>query len=141
MTDTIERPVVLHVEDDPDILNIAGIALGMLGGYDLKQFPSGVEAVRAAPETDADLLLLDMMMPGLNGLETLACLRATGRFCDTPAILCTAKTVDLPEPEEALALGIIGTVRKPFDVTELPGQIQHMWNTHVATRREIGNAA
>ncbi|MEX0283060.1 MAG: response regulator [Paracoccaceae bacterium] len=126
MTDLVR---ILHVEDDPDISSVVHMSLTMLGGYEVAQFGSGREAVENAEGQDADLLLLDMMMPGLNGLETLARLRQYPQFADTPALLFTAKTVDLPPDEEARARGIIGTIRKPFGATDLPDEIRNKWNS------------
>lgn len=118
---------LLHVEDDPDILSVVHMALTMLGGYEMDQFKSGTEAVENAATARCDLLLLDMMMPGLNGLETLAQLRRHDHFAQTPAVLFTAKLIDLPDVKSAGAQGIIGTIRKPFDAMTLSGQIAALW--------------
>ena len=129
---------ILHVEDDPDISDVVKLSLTVLGGYEMEQYSSGSDAVEHASELKADLLLLDMMMPGLNGLETLANLRKFPQFAETPALLCTAKTVDLPADDEADDQGIIGTIHKPFGATELPEQIQDMWDRYAARRAGSG---
>lgn len=124
----MEKPVRLfHVEDDPDIRNVVRISLTMLGNFELDQFVDGTEAVASAPIMSADLFLLDVMMPGMNGFETLEKLRRFSHFRTTPAILFSAKSIIIPEGQNAADLGIIGTIRKPFDPTTLPGQILEMW--------------
>ena len=125
---------ILHVEDDPDISDVVKLSLTVLGEFKIDRYSSGSEVVKLAADLSSDLLLLDMMMPGLNGLETLAKLRRFPQFADTPAILCTAKTVDLPSPEAAEVKGIIGTIHKPFEATDLAAQIQNMWDIHAAKR-------
>lgn len=125
-----EMTQILHVEDDPDIADVVRMSLTMLGGFEVHQFSSGADAVASAPALAADLLLLDMMMPGLDGLETLEKLRQMPQFSDTPAVLFTAKTIDLPAGEDAASRGIIGTIRKPFGAAELPGQIRALWDGH-----------
>lgn len=119
---------ILHVEDDPDILDVARMSLTAVGGYEVRQFSSGTAAVAAAPTLRADLLVLDMMMPEMNGLETLAELRKQPHLTHTPVILCTAKTVGLPDAALARQLGLIGTITKPFDAMKLPNQLQQMWS-------------
>ena len=66
---------LLHVEDDEDILMIARMVLVDLGGYDLMQCASGAEAVEKAADFGPDMMILDYMMPGMNGLATLRALR------------------------------------------------------------------
>lgn len=127
MTDLTQ---ILHVEDDPDIADVVRISLTVLGGLEVHQFASGTDAVASAPTLAADLLLLDMMMPGLDGLATLEKLRQMPQFAATPAVLFTAKTIDLPVGEDAAMRGIIATIRKPFGAAELPGQIRKLWDAH-----------
>ncbi len=118
---------ILHVEDDPDISDVVRMSLTMLGGFEMDQYASGSDVVQDAPDLSADLLLLDMMMPGLDGLETLESLREFPQFADTPALLFTAKTIDMPDDDAAREMGIIGTIRKPFGATDLPDQIRQFW--------------
>ncbi|MHA6326426.1 response regulator [Roseivivax sp. CAU 1753] len=116
---------ILHVEDDADIQEIARLALEMIGGLQVSQFASGADAVVMAPELTPDLILLDMMMPGMSGEETLTALRQVQGFEDLPAIFMTAQTeessVALVERTDA-----IGFVSKPFDPMTLADELRAM---------------
>lgn len=122
-----ELQSIVHIEDDPDILEVARLSLEVLGGFHLRQFTDGASAVAAAADIAPDLFLLDMMMPGLNGLETLERMRTHAHLSHVPAILCTAKTVGLPDGSMAERLGLIGVVRKPFDAVSLPVRLREYW--------------
>ena len=93
MTDLTQ---ILHVEDDPDIADVVRISLTVLGGLKVHQFASGTDAVASAPTLAADLLLLDMMMPGLDGLATLEKLRQMPQFAATPAVLLPPRPLICP---------------------------------------------
>ncbi len=116
---------LLHVEDDPDIRTIAGIALETVGGFNLKQCESGNEALGIAEDFAPDILLLDAMMPGLSGAETLVALRKIDSMAGVPAIFMTAK-VQPEEVKEFLSLGAIGVITKPFDPMKLSDEIDAM---------------
>ena len=117
---------ILYVEDDPDIQTVAAIALEVVGGFLLKPCSSGAEALAAAPGFDADLILLDVMMPAMDGPTTLARLRGLAPCADTPVIFMTAK---VQESEMAFyrSLGAIGVIAKPFDPMQLANQVRALW--------------
>jgi CheY-like chemotaxis protein len=112
------RPVgpmkVLIIDDDPDIRSIARLALSRVGGMDVIEASDGADGMRKAREEHPDVVLLDMMMPIMDGLETLAQLRAQPSTATTPVIFLTAKTVGA-ELERMTALGAAGVLTKPFD--------------------------
>ena len=89
MSKTLAR--ILYVEDEPDIRMVAQMALEAVGGFTVIACPSGSEALAAAPTAQADLLLLDVMMPGMDGPSTLKALRALPATAGTPVIFMTAK--------------------------------------------------
>ncbi len=124
-----ELSKILHVEDDLDIQAIAQIALETIGGFEVLQCSSGQEALKAAPDFKPDLFLLDVMMPGMTGPETLAALRELPGMADVPAIFMTAKA-QRDEVAEFLALGAIEVVVKPFEPMELAGEIRAAWERH-----------
>ncbi len=124
-----ELSKILHVEDDLDIQAIAQIALETIGGFEVLQCSSGQEALKAAPDFKPDLFLLDVMMPGMTGPETLAELRKLPGMADVPAIFMTAKA-QRDEVAEFLALGAIEVVVKPFEPMELAGEIRAAWERH-----------
>ncbi|EAR50325.1 two-component response regulator [Oceanicola granulosus HTCC2516] len=114
---------ILHVEDDEDIREIAKLSLEMTGEFELMQCASGPEAIAAAPGYAPDLLLMDVMMPGMSGEQLLAELRKLPGFADTPAIFMTARA----QPTEVKALrdqGALEVIVKPFDPLSLATQIQ-----------------
>lgn len=115
-------PKLLHVEDDEDILMIARMVLADLGGYEVLQCASGIEALEKAEAFSPDVVLLDYMMPDMNGLATLQALRLLPGLKDTPAIFMTAKNLDFGAAELD-ALGVKGVIQKPFDPVALPSDI------------------
>lgn len=121
-------PRVLHVEDDPDIQEIAKIALEIVGGLEVHQFSSGAEAIAAAPGIRPDLFLLDVMMPNMNGEQTLAHLRDLPGFAGTPAIFMTAKA-QINEIDALKQLGAAGVIVKPFDPMTLADQLLEIWES------------
>ena len=114
---------VLYVEDDPDIQVIARIALEDLGGFDVRACESGDQALAAIADFQPDLLLLDVMMPGMDGPTLLAHLRKTANGACAPAIFMTAR-VQRAEIEQYLALGAMSVIAKPFDPLTLAEQIR-----------------
>ncbi|MBD3680032.1 MAG: response regulator [Rhodobacteraceae bacterium] len=113
---------ILHVEDDPDILEIAHIALADVGGLEVLQCASGHEALRVAEEFDPDLILLDVMMPGLNGEETFTRLRSLDRLKNTPIVFMTAKG-NQTSIDRLMRLGAVAVIVKPFDPMSLAEQL------------------
>ncbi|MGI9384965.1 MAG: response regulator, partial [Methyloligellaceae bacterium] len=82
---------ITYVEDEPDIRTVVQIALETVGGFTLDVCASGREALEKAPNFEPDLVLLDVMMPEMDGTETLKRLRAMPGFADTPIVFMTAK--------------------------------------------------
>lgn len=123
-TDTLQR--ILYVEDEPDIQAVARIALETVGGFTLQVCSSGEEALRAAVDFAPDLLLLDVMMPGMDGPTTLRELRNFPELADTPAVFMTAK-VQPQEIEQFKSYGALDVIAKPFDPMALSAQITAVW--------------
>lgn len=117
---------ILMVEDDPDIQAVATMALEALGGFSVGVCSSGYEALRRAPIFDPDLILLDMMMPGLDGVGTLDGLRALDAVRHVPVVFLTAR-VQPHEIEAYEALGAAGVLRKPFDPLTLSASVVQIW--------------
>jgi len=117
---------VLYVEDDPDIRAVAQIALEIVGGLELCMCSSGTEALQAAENFRPDLLLLDVMMPGMDGPTTLAHLRQLAQTASTPVIFMTAK-VQASEIDFYRSLGALGVIAKPFDPMSLAAQVRQLW--------------
>lgn len=117
---------VLYVEDDPDIQAVAQLALEALGGFTVKICGSGEQAVREAAAFAPQIILLDVMMPDMDGPATLAALRAQPALAAVPVVFMTAK-VRPSEVRELESLGAVGVIAKPFDPMALPGQVKRLW--------------
>jgi len=116
----------LLVEDDPDIQTITSMALGSFGGFTVHVCGSAAEAIQAAAEFRPDLILLDVMMPGMDGVDTLRALREIPETVSTPVIFLTARVqpADVAKYKELDSLAVI---RKPFEPTALVETIQDIW--------------
>ncbi len=123
-----ELKLVLYVEDDPDIQMVAQMALESVGGLTLRACSSGAEALAAAATCQPDLLLLDVMMPGMDGPSTLAALRKLPNTATTPVIFMTAK-VQSSEVAHYRSLGALGVIAKPFDPMALASQVRALYAT------------
>jgi CheY-like chemotaxis protein len=125
MSEKLER--ILYVEDEPDIQVVARLSLEMIGGFSVEICSSGHDALKLAPDFKPQLILLDVMMPGIDGPGTLKLLRALPQFAETPVIFMTAKV----QPNEVLGykqLGAVDVIPKPFDPMTLAGKVQEIWN-------------
>jgi two-component system, OmpR family, response regulator len=118
---------ILYVEDDGDIQTVAQIALEVVGGFQLKTCSSGKESIEVAGGFKPDLLLLDVMMPEMDGPTTLESLRKCPNTATTPVIFMTAK-VQTNEVNFYKSLGALGVIAKPFDPMKLAGQVQSLWD-------------
>ena len=118
---------ILYVEDDVDIQTVAQIALEVVGGFQLKTCSSGKEAIREAAGFMPDLLLLDVMMPEMDGPTTLEGLRKCENTKNTPVIFMTAK-VQATEVAYYKSLGALGVIAKPFDPMILATQVRKLWD-------------
>lgn len=125
MTDTLSR--ILYVEDDEDIAEIAIMTLEDVGGFEVLHCESGQEAIDAMPEFNPQLVLLDVMMPHMDGKETFRLIRKIPQGQDTPIIFMTAK-VQTHEQADYMEMGALGVVVKPFDAMTLCGDIMAMWD-------------
>ena len=117
---------ILYVEDEPDIQAVARLALEMVGRFEVEVCASGEEALVRAPEFAPDLIVLDVMMPGLDGPATLQRLREVPATSDVPVVFVTARV----QPEELAAyraIGAIGVVQKPFDPIGLSHELVRIW--------------
>ncbi len=116
---------ILYVEDDPDIQVIARIALEDIGGFDIRACSNGREAIEVIAGFRPDLLLLDVMMPGMDGPTLLGHLRQTPNGAAAPVIFMTAR-VQGSEVEHYLSLGAIDVIAKPFDPLTLSAHIKQL---------------
>ncbi len=117
---------ILLVEDEPDIQVIARLALERIGGFRVHVCSNGHEALEQAQDYMPDLILLDVMMPGMDGPTTLGELRQMPAIAAVPVIFMTAK-VQPHEVQEYKALGALDVISKPFDPLTLSSTIKNIW--------------
>ncbi len=113
---------VLVVDDEDAIREVAALSLQAVGGYDVLTAESGSDCVRQAVEQRPDAILLDVMMPGMDGPTTFATLQSDAGTRDIPVILLTAK-VQAADHRQFAELGVAAVLSKPFDPMALPGQV------------------
>ena len=116
---------IMIVDDDEDICTVAELAARRVGGWDVVVAASGQEALDKARSERPDVILLDAMMPVLDGPSTLVKLREEPSTATIPVIFLTAK-VQRREIERYMALGAIGVIRKPFNAMTLPDEVRRI---------------
>jgi len=116
---------VLMVDDEPDIRTIGEIALRDVGGLKVTLAASGREALEIVGPTKPDVILLDVMMPDMDGPTTLERLRAQPSTQGIPVVFMTAK-VQRQEVERYMKLGAAGVVAKPFDPMTLASEVRRI---------------
>jgi len=121
-----ELQKVLLAEDEPDIREVASMSLEMLGGLTLEVCESGVDVVDKALSFKPDIVVLDVMMPNMDGPSALAALRATPGCEAIPVVFMTAKVMQ-EEVDELWRLGASDVIAKPFDPVTLPSRLQELW--------------
>lgn len=117
---------VLYVDDEPDIREVVEISLRVVSDLDVRACESGEAALQMLQTFKPDLILLDVMMPGMDGAATFQRLRATPGLEDIPVIFMTAKAL----PQEVARfreLGAAGVIAKPFDAMQLGNQVRAIW--------------
>lgn len=118
---------VLYVEDDEDIAMLTLITLKKFGQFEVKHCVNGKEALSVFSEFRPQLVILDVMMPVMDGPETLSHIRALEQGQDTPVIFMTAKAQS-HEQQNYLDLGAIGVIVKPYDPLSLCDRLAELWN-------------
>ena len=114
---------ILYVDDEDDIREVAAMALELDPDLEVRTCASGAEALAAAAEWQPALILLDVMMPGMDGPTTLGRLRERPETDDIPVVFITART-QAQEVEGFKALGAKGVIAKPFDPMTLAAQVR-----------------
>ena len=119
---------ILVIEDEEDIRKIVRVALEHGGNYTVELCSSAPEALDHLNSNQPDLILLDVMMPVMDGPTFLTELKNSETTKSIPVILMTAK-VQSHELEQYKELGVLGVISKPFDPVSLPQDIENMWQT------------
>ena len=113
---------VLIIDDEYDIRAVAQLTLKAVGGWDVSIAASGTEGLAKAADGQPDVILLDVMMPDMDGIETFQALQANPATQSIPVILMTAK-VQAADQRRFADLGVVGIISKPFKAMRLPRQI------------------
>jgi CheY-like chemotaxis protein len=126
-TDILRK--ILYVEDDADIRKIVSMSLELVGEYSVAACESCADALQVVDEFAPDLLLLDVMMPEVDGPSTLRQLRKRESAADTPAVFITAK-VQAGDMARYRQLGVLDVIVKPFDPMALSDRVGEIWQQH-----------
>ena len=118
-------PTLLLVDDEIDIRTIAALSLSVVGGWNVTLAASGREALEQVTRHRPDVVLLDLMMPEMDGLATMRRLRALDGSPSMPVIFLTART-QRSEIERCLDQGAAGVIAKPFDPMTLPMDVDRI---------------
>jgi CheY-like chemotaxis protein len=114
---------ILHVDDEPDIREVVELSLGLDSDFVVKSCGSGKEALAVAAEWQPDFILLDVMMPVMDGPATLVRLRENAKTADIPVIFMTARA-QAREVDRFRSLGAVGVIPKPFDPMTLAASVR-----------------
>ena len=122
--ESLER--VLYIEDEEDIRIVADIALKTIGGLDTRCCASGPEGLATLQTFPAQLILLDVMMPGMDGPSVLSEIRNNEQYQNTPIVFITAK-VQADEVDQLLSLGANAVISKPFEPMDMAQKLKDIW--------------
>jgi len=117
---------IMLVEDDADIQLITRLSLEVGGGYEVRVCGNGAEAVKSARAYAPDLILLDFMMPGMDGIATMAALRELPETAAIPVVFFTANAQRQVQ-QDLLLRGALGVIVKPIEPQALVEQIRMLW--------------
>jgi DNA-binding response OmpR family regulator len=120
---------LLYIDDDADIREIVQMALSLDGQMNVLVSEGGERALVKIRAERPDLVMLDVMMPGMDGPAILAQMRSDEQLMHIPVIFMTAKTSS-QEIARFRSLSAIGVIAKPFDPMVLGGQVKALWKSH-----------
>jgi two-component system OmpR family response regulator len=119
---------ICYVEDDLDIQRIVRVSLERVGKLTVEIVGDSTRAIEAIIAFKPDLVMLDWMMPVMDGPAVLRAMRERAETRDLPVIFITAKA-SKQELDELRALGAVGTISKPFSPKDLPDQLRQIWKS------------
>lgn len=114
---------ILLIDDEADIRTVARMSLQMVGGFQVIEAEGGMKGVELACSEQPALILLDAMMPGMDGPQTLQALKSNPLCQNIPIVFVTAKAQRI-ELERLEALGAVGVLSKPFDPMKFPESVR-----------------
>lgn len=114
---------ILVAEDEKDIQKVIKVTLKFKGGFDVRFANNGLEVLDLVRQEKPDLIILDVMMPKMDGYETCRNLKSGGDTADIPIVFLTAKAQE-KEIEEGLKLGAIDYIKKPFEPDDFVAKVK-----------------
>lgn len=124
-----ELKKILYAEDERDVQTIVEISIWSMSNYTIKICDNGKILLDCVEDYNPDLILLDVMMPEMEGVTTLKNLQSNEKTKDIPVVFITAKA-QTQEVESFNASGVIGVITKPFDPMSLCSTIKELWDKH-----------
>ena len=121
-----ELTKILYVEDEPDIAQVAKLALETVGGFTIESCENGKIALEKGPAFAPDLVLMDVMMPEMDGPTALTEMKKMAEMANIPVIFMTAK-VQPSEIAEYKDMGAVDVIPKPFDPMTLADKVREVW--------------
>jgi len=123
-----ELKKILYAEDEPDVQTVVELTIEAMSNFQLKICGNGKILLECVDEYNPDLILLDVMMPEMDGPTTFKNLRLNEKTKDIPVIFMTAKA-QIHEVDIFKEMGALGVITKPFDPMDLCNQIQEIWES------------
>lgn len=122
-----ELKKILYAEDDFDVQTVVELTIQAMSSYELKICNNGKLLLDCVEEYNPDLILLDVMMPEMDGPTTFKNLQQNEKTKQIPVIFMTAKA-QAHEVEAFREVGVIGVITKPFDPVNLCSEIEKLWS-------------
>lgn len=130
----MELKKIVHVDDDADIRTIVHIAIETVGQMELVQFPDGASALEGIRDTDPDLFVFDVMMPGMTGQELRAEIAKIPGYEHIPTVFVTAKAED-SFTKQLRSEGALAVITKPFDPMSLAQTLKDIWRNGKSSKQ------
>jgi two-component system, OmpR family, response regulator len=124
--DRTQLRTILYVDDEPDIREVVQMSLSLADGVEVHTADSGKRALEILPSLQPDLVLLDVMMPTLDGPGTLQRMRENPATLSIPVVFMTAKAMP-QEIARFIELGAVAVIARPFDPMRLSEQVITIW--------------
>jgi two-component system, OmpR family, response regulator len=132
-----EARVLKHIaciDDDEDILRVAELTLELMGSFKVTTFAGGPAALAGLAAANPDLVLLDVMMPRMDGPATFEAIKQRDDLKHLPVVFLTAK-IQPSERSQYEAMGAAGVLAKPFDPTTLAQEVERIWQAWPEVQR------
>jgi two-component system, OmpR family, alkaline phosphatase synthesis response regulator PhoP len=118
---------ILIIEDDEDVRCVASLSLSLIGGLQVLEAEGGLQGLELAAREKPDAILLDLLMPEMDGSQTITALKQNPDTADIPVVFLTTRTLS-SESSRMRSLGAAGILHKPFDPMTLASQLQEIIN-------------